>query len=54
MPKTTTSIYVNEIGQCQTTIPKALAEAMGLEKGDKVRWSVKSGSKLEMEVVDDD
>jgi len=53
MAKTTTSIYANNQGQYQTTIPKALAEAMGLERGDKVKWSVKSGSKLEMEVVDD-
>jgi hypothetical protein len=51
MPKTTkTTVTQNSEGQYQTTIPKALGDAMNLE-GKKVEWEVKSGNKLEVKVV---
>jgi len=42
-----------ETTQYRATIPKQLAEALGLEKGDSVEWSVESANKLSMEKVDD-
>jgi hypothetical protein len=53
MPKTTkTTVTQNSEGQYQTTIPKALGDAMNLE-GEKVEWEVKSGNKLEVKVVNE-
>jgi len=50
MPKTTTTtVNQGENGQYQTTIPKALADALDLD-GEKVTWSVESGRALRMEV----
>ena len=48
MPKTKTTISVNIQGQHQVTIPKALAQAMGFKKGDKVEWVVASADSLVM------
>lgn len=39
--------------QYRTTVPKSLAEAMGLEQGNRLEWSVASGSALRVEVKDD-
>lgn len=36
----TTTVYRNGKGQYQTTIPRVIAEAMGLEKGTKLEWVV--------------
>lgn len=62
MPKTTvtktTSTIINSDGeertveQYRTTVPKGIAEAMGLE-GERVEWEVKSGNKLEITILDD-
>lgn len=38
-----------ETTQYRTTIPKQLAEALGLEQGDEVEWEIVSGNKLSME-----
>jgi bifunctional DNA-binding transcriptional regulator/antitoxin component of YhaV-PrlF toxin-antitoxin module len=51
MPKTRTTISVNRQLQYQVTIPKALAEAMGFKKGDKVEWGVISADSLVMRKV---
>jgi len=49
MPKSTVNQGAN--GQFKTTVPKGLAEAMELD-GRKLEWKVKSGSTLEVKVVD--
>lgn len=53
MPKTTTTtVNQGENGQYQTTIPKALGDALNL--ADKqVSWSIETGSALRMEVEDE-
>jgi bifunctional DNA-binding transcriptional regulator/antitoxin component of YhaV-PrlF toxin-antitoxin module len=51
MPKTKTTISVNRQEQYQVTIPKALAQAMGFKKGDKVEWIVGSADALIMRKV---
>ena len=50
MAKTTISQGAN--GQYKVTIPKGLGDALDL-KNKKVDWSVKSGSTLEMRIVDE-
>lgn len=50
MVKTRVSQGAN--GQYKVTVPKGLAEAMGLE-GKRLDWKVKSGSSLEVTVVDE-
>ena len=53
MPETTTTtVTQNSHGQYQVTIPKSLGDAFNL-KGQKVEWSVESGKKLEVKVVDE-
>jgi antitoxin component of MazEF toxin-antitoxin module len=53
MPETTTTtVNQNENGQYQTTIPKALADALNLD-GEKVTWTVESGKALRMEKSDE-
>jgi len=52
LAKTLTTVYKNEEDQCSTTIPKALAEAMGWERGDQVRWKVLSQEALEVRRVE--
>lgn len=42
-----------EITQYRTTIPKNLAEALDLEQGTEVEWSIESGKKLSIERKDD-
>lgn len=42
----------NERTQYRTTVPKGLAEAFDLE-GKKLEWGVASGSKLEVEIIDE-
>jgi len=39
-------------GQFKTTVPKALAEAKDLD-GEKVEWSILSGSAFRVDIVDD-
>ena len=50
MPKTRVSQGSN--GQYKVTVPKGLAEAMHLD-GKRLDWKVKSGSTLEVTVVDE-
>lgn len=50
MPKTTVNLASN--GQYKATVPKGIAEAMELD-GEKLEWKVKSGSTLEVTIVDD-
>jgi hypothetical protein len=50
MPKTNVSRGSN--GQYKVTVPKGIAEAMDME-GKRLDWSIKSGSRLEVEVVDE-
>lgn len=50
MPKTTTTtVNQGENGQYQTTVPKALADALDLD-GEQVTWSIETGNALRMEV----
>lgn len=52
MPKTTTTtVNQGENGQYQTTIPKALADALDLD-GERVTWSVESSKALKLELAD--
>ena len=50
MTKTRVSQGAN--GQYKVTIPKGLAEAMDLD-GKRLEWKVKSGSSLEVTVIDE-
>lgn len=50
MPKTRVSLGSN--GQYKVTVPKGVAEAMELD-GKRLDWKVKSGSTLEVTVVDE-
>lgn len=50
MPKTRVSLGSN--GQYKVTVPKGVAEAMQLD-GKRLDWKVKSGSTLEVTVVDE-
>ena len=50
MPKTRVSQGSN--GQYKVTVPKGVAEAMQLE-GKRLDWKVKSGSTLEVTIVDE-
>ena len=53
MPKTTkTKVHRNESGQYQTTIPKALGDALDLE-GKRVEWKIAAGNKLEIKITHD-
>ena len=47
--QTTVSLGAN--GQYKVTVPKGIAEAMDLE-GKRVEWTIKSGSALEVKIVD--
>jgi hypothetical protein len=38
-------------GQYRTTVPRDLAEAFDLD-GERLEWRVKSGSKLEVTIID--
>lgn len=42
-----------EVEQYRTTIPKNLAEALDLDQGTEVEWSIESGKKLSIERQDD-
>ncbi|MBX0322929.1 hypothetical protein EGH21_07800 [Halomicroarcula sp. F13] len=50
MPKTRVSQGSN--GQYKVTVPKGVAEAMQLD-GKRLDWKVKSGSTLEVTIVDE-
>lgn len=50
MPKSTVNQGAN--GQFKTTVPKGLAEALDLD-GERLEWKVKSGSTLEVTIVDE-
>lgn len=50
MPKTSVSQGSN--GQYKVTVPKGIAEAMSLN-GKRLEWEIKSGSTLEVAVVDE-
>jgi len=50
MTKTRVSQGAN--GQYKVTVPKGLAEAMDLD-GKRLDWKVKSGSSLEVAIVDE-
>jgi len=47
-----TSVSKGSNGQYKVTIPKGVAEAMGLD-GKRLEWKVKSASSLEVSVVDE-
>lgn len=32
--------------QLTTTVPKSLAEALGIEAGDEIEWGIQSGERL--------
>jgi hypothetical protein len=50
MPETTTTtVNQGENGQYQTTIPKALGDALDLD-GKKVTWKIETGTALRMQV----
>lgn len=51
MGRTTTAVSKNRNGQYQTTIPKAIAEGMDLEKAD-LEWEIESGQSLKVTVAD--
>jgi len=44
-----TRVFKGSNGQHKVTVPQGIAEAMDLD-GKRLEWSVKSGSKLEVEV----
>lgn len=50
MPRTRVSQGTN--GQYKVTVPKGIAEAMDLD-GKRLDWKVKSGSTLEVAVIDE-
>lgn len=50
MPRTRVNLGAN--GQYKVTVPKGIAEAMELD-GKRLDWKVKSGSALEVTVVDE-
>ena len=43
-----TKVQTTPTGQYVTTIPKNLAEAMGIKKGDQLTWKVAGAGKLEI------
>jgi len=47
-----TRIRKEKNGQYRTTVPVGLADAMSLD-GKRVEWRVKSGNKLEVEIIDE-
>lgn len=47
-----TAPYQGKNGQWKVTVPKGVAEAMQIE-GKKFDWRVKSGSSLEVKIVDE-
>lgn len=49
MTQSKTTVNKSENDQYQVTIPKALAEGLDLENGDKVEWKIQSGSALRMQ-----
>lgn len=63
MPKTTitktekqvegASGHEYDVEQFTTTIPKALADAMDFDGGEKIEWKVESGDRLSFTVTDD-
>lgn len=50
MPKTSVNRGAN--GQYKTTVPKGLAEAFKLD-GKRLEWTVESGNKLKVTIVDE-
>jgi len=46
-----TTVYKNKEGQFQTTIPRPLAEALGLKKGDKLKWEVDGKNVLKVRIL---
>ena len=53
MPKSNqTKVHQGANGQFKATVPKGLAEAFDLD-GKTVEWSVGSGKKLEVTIVDE-
>lgn len=46
-----TTIYQNKEGQYQTTIPRTLAEALNLKRGDKIRWEVDGKNSLRVRIL---
>lgn len=38
-------------GQFMVTVPRRLAYALGLQKGDKIEWRINKAGKLEIEKV---
>jgi hypothetical protein len=47
-----TTVNRGSNGQYRTTVPRDLAEAFDLD-GERLEWGVKSGSTLEVAIVDD-
>jgi hypothetical protein len=48
-----TRIHQGSNGQYKTTVPKGLAEAMELD-GKRIEWTIKSGSTIEVTMLDDE
>jgi|Deesub1362A_J573_1020465.scaffolds.fasta_scaffold00342_45 bifunctional DNA-binding transcriptional regulator/antitoxin component of YhaV-PrlF toxin-antitoxin module len=46
-----TTVYRNKEGQYQTTIPRGLAEAMGLEKGSKLEWMIEGKNTFKVRIL---
>lgn len=42
-----------DVEQYTTTIPKALAEAMGFDGGEQLEWKVEGAGRLSFTVTDD-
>lgn len=42
-----------EVEQYTTTIPKNLAEAMGLDGGEKIEWKVEGANRLSFSITND-
>ena len=52
MPKgNVTTVDRSKSGQFRTTIPRPIAEAMGLEKGSKLEWIVEGKNTLKVRII---
>lgn len=46
-----TKIYVDDDGrQYKTTIPKSLAESLGLEGGETIEWTIIGSDELKIQI----
>jgi len=50
-PEMGTKIYVDDDGrQYKTTIPKSLAESLGLEGGETIEWTIIGSDELKIQI----